>query len=445
MSTVIEAQRGGSGSCDGNGGDGIGDGGGDGGTGGTGAAPPTGPGGDHPDDYSGVPGFDLQPETPGERMYLVLQSNLIKKTDYLNDFTQYQRLVSTSLEDGNLTGDDFDSLLALSSQLIKEIGDAPDIALLSNGFFRSTRALLGRTDYYIRYGPKDFSPSIVEKHPVLVIPSGGLYGLDSSQRFKAKLEKYVLEGGTVIVFSQQHGYEFQALPGGNLTGYGWAEDQSCFAKAVYIDTYHPILSGQDSVTLDVNIDGYFTSWPENSTILFSRTANGMPAGVMYKYGNGTVIATTAFTDWAYTHGQRTGDGLALVRDMLAWAVANADGMEIPEYGRGDTVNISVPITNNGNSTVSMVVFNVINLDKNIVGNVSVPVVIATGETRAVDASYAVQSKAGVWTVDYELVNESGDTVQVGYDVAKFAVSGNFSRTFSKRLYSIGNISENRGC
>lgn len=103
--------------------------------------------------------------------------------------------------------------------------------------------------------------------------------------FKSKLEQYVNNGGTLIVFTQQHGYEFNALPGGNVSGYGWLEDQSCQHASIGIATYHPILSGQDSVTSDANVDGYFTKYPKNATILLSRTKNGMPAMLMYEFGN----------------------------------------------------------------------------------------------------------------------------------------------------------------
>ncbi len=64
--------------------------------------------------------------------------------------------------------------------------------------------------------------------------------------FRALLDEYVKQGGTLIVFAQQHGYEFSVLPtpdGKPVTGYGWAEDQSCRYRSVYIDTYHQILSG----------------------------------------------------------------------------------------------------------------------------------------------------------------------------------------------------------
>ena len=300
----------------------------------------------------------------------------------------------------------------------------PEVAILYTGFATSTASLLENlkepaTLLYL----DDFSPDILEDYPILVIPAGGLYGLDSLPSFKSNLEQYVKNGGTLIVFSQQHGYEFDAVPG-NLSGYGWTEDQSCHHRSVGISTYHSILSGQDSVTSDVTVDGYFTKYPENTTILLSRTKNGMPAMLMYDYSNGTVIASTIYTDWAFTHHQATRDGKTLVRDMLAWA---KDRTEISEYGRSDTVNIQINrtiakpdhfseyteyelgdvvdvpinITNPFNVTINKVSFSVYDPDMET-DYVNVSTTIPPNETRIVDFIYGDTDKEGFYLVLYSL-------------------------------------------
>ncbi len=53
----------------------------------------------------------------------------------------------------------------------------------------------------------------------------------------------------------------------------------------------------------MSVDGYFTQYPDNSTILLRRTANGQPAMLMYDYGLGKVIVTSMYSDWAYGHSQ----------------------------------------------------------------------------------------------------------------------------------------------
>ena len=308
--------------------------------------------------------------------------------------------------------------------------ETTEVAVLFKGFPLSPQKLLASFNEPTVFVDAAFSPDLMNDYPVLIIPSGGLYGLDSLPSFKSNLEQYVSNGGTLIILSQQHGYEYSVLPGGNLGGFGWLEDQSCHHSSVYIDTYHPILSGQDSVTSDVTVDGYFTKYPENATILLSRTKNGMPAMLMYEYGNGTVIASTIYTDWAYTHYQATQDGKNLARDMIAWA-KDGNGKEISEYGRSDTVNISVNatniylptltaveypqfepgdvvnipinITNYGNITLDNVSFSVFDPDYEL-DHVNVSVDIPPNESKIVDFIYETTdtSKSGFYSFLYSL-------------------------------------------
>ena len=99
--------------------------------------------------------------------------------------------------------------------------------------------------------------------------------MENSGFFKAALEEFAKAGGTLIVFAQQHGYEFSILPVPQETdgsykqinGYGWTEDQACFANAAYIDTWHPMLAGQTRSNPTLNVDGYFTIYPSAATVL----------------------------------------------------------------------------------------------------------------------------------------------------------------------------------
>ena len=179
------------------------------------------------------------------------------------------------------------------------------VGVFNEGFSNSASEMVLRNWNAIGLVPIEelVSGIIVEDlkyYPIMIIPTAGLHGLDNSLTFRQKLGDYVSAGGTVIVFAQQHGYEFNALPGGEVSGYGWQEDQSCHTNAAYINAYHPIFAGQDSANLDAGIDGYFTNWPGNATILLRRTKNGMPAMIAYPYGNGWVVAPTLLKEpWHY--------------------------------------------------------------------------------------------------------------------------------------------------
>ncbi len=295
-----------------------------------------------------------------------------------------------------------------------------EIAVLSRGFYRDFSDILYEFGESCAFVDVDVSIEELNKHPVFVIPSGGFYGLSSLKSFKSKLEQYVRNGSTLIVLAQQRGYEFDAVPG-DLSGYGWLEDQSCHYRSVGISTYHPILSGQDSVISDVNVDGYFTKYPEDATVLLSRTKNGMPAMLMYEYGNGTgtVIATTIYTDWAYGHYQATADGKHLVRDMVVWA---KNPEELPEYGSGDAMDIPINITSYIDLTADKVKFTLIDPDKNVVDTVNVTTSISPYETKTINFTDTARSKLGIWHLDYSLVNDSAGEVQCVRDTQRFAVS-----------------------
>ena len=155
--------------------------------------------------------------------------------------------------------------------------------------------------------------------------------------------------------------------------------------------------------------------------------------LIYEYGQGRVIATTAYTDWAYGRGQATKDGINLVRDIIAWA---KDEKEIPEYAPTDTVNISVDVTNvhlpipevdypryelgslvnipveiynYSDQTVDKVVFSVFDPDYEE-EYVEVSVSIPPNATDTVDFNYETtsSSKVGTYFVLYSLY--SGETV-----------------------------------
>ena len=222
-----------------------------------------------------------------------------------------------------------------------------DVALLSDAFVdNAAELLIKRLKEPIREVKETFNPTaLIKNQPVLLVPSGALSGFRDSTLLKASLDEYVKQGGTLIILAQQHCYNFSVVPtpdGKTITGYGWEEDQNCFSDAVSIDTWHQMLSGQSRSTPTVNVDGYFTSYPANATILLRRTANGQPALLMYEHGAGRVIVTSMYSDWAYGHGQASGEEIALIRDILSWVKKPA---QLPEVKPGQTATMPVTVRN----------------------------------------------------------------------------------------------------
>lgn len=277
-----------------------------------------------------------------------------------------------------------------------------------------------------------FAGDLLGSSRLLVIPSGGLYGLDNSKIFKALLDEFVKQGGVLLVFAQQHGYEFSVLPVPQeadgttrpVTGYGWAEDLSCFVNAAYIDTYHQVLSGQSKSTPNLNIDGYFTNYPSNSTILLRRTANGQPAMLMYDYGFGKVIITSMYSDFAYIHRQTSSEEISLMRDVISWA---KNPTQLPEIKPGQTVSVSVTVTNNTTTDAASVKLFIYDPNRTtLVSEQLSAVSIPAGQSAIIPVSYTSSSTLalGINHIDYTLLDSAGNIIQpqAETDSGRFVVS-----------------------
>ncbi|MEW6104041.1 MAG: triple tyrosine motif-containing protein, partial [bacterium] len=102
------------------------------------------------------------------------------------------------------------------------------ILILNNGFSMAVCDMLKDIGETFNLRDPSGELSLFTKYPILLIPTGGLDGLNT-QSFKEKLKDYAKGGGTIICFAQQYGEDFQILPG-SLTAYGWREDQSCYSS-----------------------------------------------------------------------------------------------------------------------------------------------------------------------------------------------------------------------
>jgi len=326
-----------------------------------------------------------------------------------------------------------------NSALIEDLSTVEDVAILTNGYPYEAASLIAKFKEPTIKIPSDFTLEAMKDKRVFVIPSGGLYGLENSAFFRASLDEYVKNGGTLIVFAQQHGYEFSVLPVPQeadgaykiITGYGWTEDQSCFTNAAYIDTYHQILSGQNRFTPSLNVDGYFNNYPSSSTVLLRRTANGQPAMIMYDYSLGKVIVTSMYSDWAYGHSQASSEEIALVRDLISWAKKPEI---LPEIHQGETVSVTIEVVNNSDTDALSAKLLVYNPDRStLFSKQTINLSIPAGQTDTISVSYTSSSTStlGIYHIDYELYDANGIIVQPQSetDSGRFVVSKPLSNPY----------------
>jgi uncharacterized repeat protein (TIGR01451 family) len=312
-------------------------------------------------------------------------------------------------------------------QYLPEPQQETDVAILRLGDAEATGRIISNFGIAAAFLDIGFDPAVAHEYKVLVVPSGGLYGLDSLASFKSDLAQYVEGGGKLVVFSQQHGYEYGVLPGGEVGGFGWIEDESCQFSSVGVSTYHPVLSGQDTLTPDVNVDGFFTSYPENAKVLLNRTKNGMPAALLYDYGDGQVLAMTIYSDVAYKMGMASEEERNLVRDIISWATSQeevhgygpgkildidvevqshlpSDVESYAQYVLGDNVTLTMSLTNDSQNPSVLTIFSVTDPDS-VTHDVRVPSIILPGATKNITFSYqtTVSSKPGFYAVKPSLM------------------------------------------
>ncbi|MBI3392767.1 MAG: hypothetical protein HY039_06215, partial [Nitrospirae bacterium] len=265
--------------------------------------------------------------------------------------------------------------------------------------------------------------ALLSSTPLLVVPSGGFFGLENSAFFKALLDEYVKRGGTLVVFSQQHGSWLDLVPGG-VKGYGWLEDQSCQFASSFMEQPHPILAGQTKARPDHNVDGYLTDYPADTTVILRRMANGQPDLITYPYGNGQVVVTTIYSDVAFSLNQITADEKALLRDLLTWARKPA---AVPMAKGGDSVAVQAEVVNRSPFTAATAHIVVADPDRSaVLLTQDVPVALGGGGTVTVPVSVPVPANAavGIYHVDYLLFDTGGLLVQARTesDSGRFAVT-----------------------
>ncbi len=409
------------------------------------------PGGDHPDDTVSVGDSPLGSEANFlDSLYRIATKKEKKWVLWLKEIQDANADYSNLPPDASpeLRNEKLNKLLSLTnpldnpsdwrefstnnSQLFDEIKGTPDVAILQNGFFEEMATLINKHHEPVRIVEESFNPEIHKTHPVLIIPSGGLYGMEKSEFFKASLEEYVKQGGTLIVFSQQHGYEFSVLPVpqepdgsyNQIGGYGWLEDVSCFFHAAFIETWHPILASQALNTPSVHLDGYFVTYPSNAQVILRRTANGQPALLMYEYGQGRVILTSMYSDFALKQNQASSEEIALVRDMIIWAKRPAG---LSEVRPGGTVTVEVEIKNITSYQAASVKFIIYNPSRStLISEQAISLPIQPNESVTFPVTYTASptSTLGIYHIDYILLDAEGRMIQpqTETDSGRFLVS-----------------------
>jgi hypothetical protein len=298
------------------------------------------------------------------------------------------------------------------------------VAVLNKGLVSSLCTILKNINESYAIIDLPANLEALSKHPLLLIPSGGFTGLDNSPSLKKLLKEYVENGGLLVSFTQERGYQFDILPDA-WEGAGYQEEEGCLSYAGGIENQHVIFSGQNSVYIDANVDGYFTSWPENGTVLMRRTKNSMPCIIHYDMGDGTVLATSLYSDYGYLSGQINADEKKLIRDIISWG----KDIETPinSYLAGEQVEETITIANTaGGVDAQAVEIMIYDPDGNLIDSYEETLAAALPSDQYTELDFnwpgpEDDSPLGIYWLKYVLKDADGGTVQDEQPSCRFAV------------------------
>lgn len=304
--------------------------------------------------------------------------------------------------------------------------EAAHIAVLDNGFGAVLQAQLADLGIIADLLPPAFSPELASRYGVLAIPSGGLSGYGGSTLMRERLARYAANGGTLVAFTQEYGSEFALIPGG-VAGYGYDEDVNCQADSAQVAAFSPIILSQPQALLSLNIDGFFTAWPDAATVVLSRRANGMPALVTYPYGAGWVAAATTYADMAAYQGQGTPAEKRLLRDLFAWAQAPTTPIDL--YPPDGTAGLMLTVANPTTDSHGYLSYTLADgSGAEIMGSGAITVPLTIGQPATITTTVPISTllagtgSPGRWTADLALRDAAGELVAVAHGADSFATS-----------------------
>jgi DNA-binding beta-propeller fold protein YncE len=206
--------------------------------------------------------------------------------------------------------------------------------------------MVGDSRYYDPY----------EAPPVLIVPTGGFARLRTSQQAHEWLETYVTSGGTLLVLTQYENSDWEMLPGGEVRGIGYEQDILCKTASVRIVNPSRWITGIAHDLPDIQVDGSLTAWPDNATVVLMRTSGSKkPAMIEYPYGNGHVVATSAYPDFSGVNGMQSRDDVIFARSLFALAYLAGTGEPVKQRASpGEQIRFSLVITNTTATSITQI-------------------------------------------------------------------------------------------
>ena len=290
----------------------------------------------------------------------------------------------------------------------QEIFSGPDAAILRSGSYAEWTGLLADLrESAVLVGPDDLAGLAATK-PLLIIPSGGLTGLSSSNFFRAGLMEYARSGGIVLCFTQRKGSDLAGLPVPDssktgVMGVGWSEDSGSLYRSSQVQDTHAVLDELPSTTPSIETDGYLTAYPPNAAVLLARK-DGYPTFILYGVGKGWVAVTTLMSDVSYAQGLLADDERALVRAMVLWAKSGGKAVRT-KAGKFLSMNLAIRGPGEGESaSVKVMVMGPSREKPRYEQTVMLHLKASQEETLPFTYGIPVDTPAGIYHIEYLLLD-----------------------------------------
>lgn len=320
--------------------------------------------------------------------------------------------------DANFSKSEWEANKKIIGEIVLQMATAPEVAVLSAGYVNGVLSMLSQFGEPATLVRGDTPIEQLERFSLLIIPSGGLADWHLSKTFKKTIEVFAASGGKVLVMAQQLGKEYKAIPG-NIEAYGWVEDQSCQYSSSKVMIENSAFASIEKENPDFNVDGYFLSYPVNSEIWLLRSKNEQPCMLSFPYGNGEIVLSSLYLDWAAANHQGTNDERIFFRDLVSSLIPE---IMLPVVWPGESFSFDISVFNSSFSENITVQPFLIDPDGKEIKLDKIDAFVAPLDGKVMKTSIPKLSKTGVYQSGSYVVTEKGYAINDYYYGQTFVYS-----------------------
>jgi thermitase len=320
----------------------------------------------------------------------------------------------------------------------------PEVALFQNvdpwGYSSDEEALDLYDVPYVTLSSKDFDLVNLSQFVKVIIASDqdqAFYDIMNASRLW--FEDYVRKGGVLEIHAADlgwhNGHWVGLLPG----GLQWTAHETDYVTIV--NHTHPVVNTPHVIT-DIGLDGwswsthgYFSSYPNNSSVIISQNAG--PVYLEFKYGAGLIVATGQTLEWAYHHGYSLMLENSLLYPVYKYKHELVAFLDAPIFLLPDNSSLlNATVINYGSSNETNVNLQIL-IDGNVTESAVIPELIANAHFTL--SYFWKPAKEKKYNITAHILPLSGENVVVNNDASKIVRVGHVNHILFDQTHGTDNI------